>query len=85
MHIRHCPRVSFFGMGSQYLIQMSDTLIAPVVWYRAGSLFPAHVLRCGRYLPSHLSASHSKKLEVLLVLLTQDGGTNFKALTVFLF
>ena len=32
-----------------------------------------------------LGASHSKSLEFLLVLLTQDGGTNFKALTVFLF
>ena len=32
-----------------------------------------------------LGASHSKSLEFLLVPLTNDGETNFKALTVFLF
>ena len=33
----------------------------------------------------YLGASHSKSLEFLLVPLTQNGGTNFKVLTVFLF
>ena len=32
-----------------------------------------------------MGASHSKSLESHLVPLTSDGGTNFKALTVFLF
>ena len=35
--------------------------------------------------PYHLGASHSKSLEFLLVPLTQDGRTNFEALTLFLF
>ena len=35
--------------------------------------------------PITLGASHSKSLEFLLVPLTKDGGTYFKALTVFLF
>ena len=34
---------------------------------------------------SHLGASHNKSLEFLLVPLTQCGGTNFKALTIFPF
>ena len=32
-----------------------------------------------------LGASHTKNFEFLLVPLTQCGGTNFKALTIFLF
>ena len=34
---------------------------------------------------NHLGASDSKSLEFPLVPLTKDGGTYFKALTVFLF
>ena len=37
------------------------------------------------YIATCLGASHSKSLEFHLVPLTQCGGTNFKALTVFLF
>ena len=35
--------------------------------------------------PTHFVDSHSKSFEFLIVLLTQCGGTNFKALTIFPF